>query len=249
LLIVEDDREIRNYISTILSDEYNVLQADNGKAGLELSLKELPDCIITDLSMDGMDGLTLCKKLKTNENTCHIPIIILTARTTVEERIKGLQTGADSYIPKPFNINHLRVRIQKLIELRTTMKNKYEGKYEIDSNAFQIKTPDEKFLEKLEKHVKEKIADPNLSVETISRDMGFSRSQLQRKLKELTSQNPSEYIKTTRLRHAAWLLGNKKLSISDITYATGFSSLSHFSNSFKEFYGVSPSQWVEINFK
>ncbi|GHV25172.1 hybrid sensor histidine kinase/response regulator [Bacteroidia bacterium] len=247
LLIVEDDLEIRNYIAGILGDEYNILQTENGKVALELAIKELPDCVISDLSIDEMDGLELCKKLKSNENTCHIPIIMLTARTAVEERVEGLQMGADSYIPKPFNIAHLRVRIQKLIELRMMMKNKFEGKFEIDRENVKIKTSDEKFLERLEKCVKEKMDDPDISVETISKDIGMSRSQLQRKLKGLTNQNPSEYIKTTRLRHAAHLLSTQKLSISEVTYATGFSSLSHFSNSFRDFYGMSPSQWIEVN--
>jgi signal transduction histidine kinase/ligand-binding sensor domain-containing protein/DNA-binding response OmpR family regulator len=249
LLIVEDDLEIRNYIAGILDDEYNILQTENGKTALELALKELPDCVITDLSIDEMSGLELCKKLKTNEKTCHIPIIMLTARTAAEERVKGLQMGADSYIPKPFNIAHLRVRIRKLIELRTIMKNKFEGKFNIDDENIKEKTSGEKFLDKLEKYVKEKMADPDLSVEMISKDIGISRSQLQRKLKELTSQNPSEYIKTMRLRHAAWLLTTQKLSISEVTYAIGFSALSHFSNSFRDFYGMSPSQYIEVNAK
>ncbi|MDR0413064.1 MAG: response regulator, partial [Dysgonamonadaceae bacterium] len=229
LLIVEDDLEIRTYISGILSDEYNILQTESGMSALEIALRELPDCVITDLSITEMNGLDLCKKLKTNENTCHIPIIMLTARTSVEERVEGLQMGADSYIPKPFNITHLRVRIRKLIELREMMKNKFEGKFDIDGDQIKIKNTDEKFLEKVEKYVKERIADPQLSVETISREIGMSRSQLQRKLKELTLQNPSEYIKVMRLRHAAWLLTTQKLSVSEVTYATGFSTLSHFS--------------------
>lgn len=247
LLVVEDDPEIRGYIRQILSEEYHILEADNGKTGLELTMKESPDCVITDLSMDGMDGLELCKKIKANENTCHIPVIMLTAKTAIEQRVEGLQVGADSYIPKPFNIDHLRIRISKLIEIRNLMKNKYEGKYDVKEDEIKVKTTDEKFLEKLEEIVKNQMSNPDLSVETISRDIGVSRSQLQRKLKQLTKQNPSEYIKITRLRHAAWLLSSKKLSISEAAYATGFSSLSHFSNSFKEYYGMSPTQYVEVN--
>ncbi|MDR2476055.1 MAG: response regulator, partial [Bacteroidales bacterium] len=247
LLLVEDDLEIRNYIAGILENEYNILQTENGRIALELAIQEMPDCIITDLSIEEMNGLELCKMLKSNDKTCHIPIIMLTARTAVEERIEGLRVGADSYIPKPFNINHLRVRVLKLIELRNIMRNKYEGKFEISDESIKIKTQDEKFMERLENYIKEKISDPNLSVETISRDIGISRSQLQRKLKSLINQNPNEYIKSIRLRHAAWLLSTQKLSISDVTYATGFSSLSHFSSSFKDFYGMPPSQYIEVN--
>ncbi|WP_163320194.1 two-component regulator propeller domain-containing protein [Dysgonomonas sp. 520] len=247
LLIVEDDQAIKNYISGVLSNDYQIIEAENGRIGLETAIKEQPDCIITDVMMPEMDGIEMCDKIKKNEKTSHIPVIILTAKTAIEQRVEGLQVGADSYIPKPFSIEHLRVRISKLIELRRVMKDKYEGRFEIKQEDLNIKSADEKFLEKLESIVKNKMAEPELSVETISQDIGISRSQLQRKLKQLTNQNPSDYIKTTRLRHAAWLLSTKNLTISEVTYATGFSSLSHFSNSFKEFYGMSPSRYMEIN--
>ena len=240
--------EIRNYIHKVLSTEYQIIEASNGKKGLEIAIKENPDCIISDVMMPEMDGIEMCDKIKKNEQTSHIPVIMLTAKTAIEQRIEGLKAGADSYIPKPFNIEHLKIRIRKLIELRRIMKNKYEGKFnEIKEEVTNIKSTDEKFLEKLENIVKNKIAESDLSVETISQEIGISRSQLQRKLKQLTNQNPSDYIKTTRLRHAAWLLSCKNLSVSEVSYATGFSSLSHFSNSFKEFYGMSPSHYMEIH--
>ena len=248
LLVVEDNQEIRNYIHKVLSTEYQIIEASNGKKGLEIAIKENPDCIISDVMMPEMDGIEMCDKIKKNEQTSHIPVIMLTAKTAIEQRIEGLKAGADSYIPKPFNIEHLKIRIRKLIELRRIMKNKYEGKFnEIKEEVTNIKSTDEKFLEKLENIVKNKIAESDLSVETISQEIGISRSQLQRKLKQLTNQNPSDYIKTTRLRHAAWLLSCKNLSVSEVSYATGFSSLSHFSNSFKEFYGMSPSHYMEIH--
>lgn len=247
LLIVEDDQGIKNYISGILSNEYQILEADNGRMGLEMAIREQPDCIITDVMMSEMNGIEMCDKIKKNERTSHIPVIILTAKTAIEQRVEGLQVGADSYIPKPFNIDHLKTRISKLIELRRVMEDKYKGKFDIKQEDLNIKSADEKFLEKLENIVKIQMAEPELSVEMISQEIGISRSQLQRKLKQLTNQNPSDYIKTTRLRHAAWLLSNKNLTISEVTYATGFSSLSHFSNSFKEFYGMSPSRYMEIN--
>ena len=174
---------------------------------------------------------------------------MLTAKTSIEHRIEGIQAGADSYLPKPFNIDHLKVRINKLIELRRVIKEKYEDKEKSKESGNNIKSFDEKFLEKLETIVKKQLADTDLSVETISAEIGISRSQLQRKLKQLTNQNPSEYIKTTRLKYAAALLASKKLTISEVTYAAGFSSLSHFSNSFKEYYGMSPTKYMEINSK
>ena len=218
-----------------------------GLQGLELVIKELPDCVITDVMMPEMDGIELCKKIKTNEKTCHIPVILLTAKTAIEQRIEGLEVGADSYIPKPFNVTHLRTRVRKLIELRRSIKEKYEGKHELREEDIKIKSVDEKMLEKIDQIIKEQISDPNLSVETLSRQIGVSRSQLQRKFKQLTNQNPSDYLKTARLRYAASLLVTKNLSISEVTYEAGFSSLSHFSNSFRDFYGMSPSRYVELN--
>ena len=247
LLVVEDDKEIRKYLREILGREYRVLEAEDGLQGLELVIKELPDCVITDVMMPEMDGIELCKKIKTNEKTCHIPVILLTAKTAIEQRIEGLEVGADSYIPKPFNVTHLRTRVRKLIELRRSIKEKYEGKHELREEDIKIKSVDEKMLEKIDQIIKEQISDPNLSVETLSRQIGVSRSQLQRKFKQLTNQNPSDYLKTARLRYAASLLVTKNLSISEVTYEAGFSSLSHFSNSFRDFYGMSPSRYVELN--
>ncbi|MFT3751705.1 MAG: two-component regulator propeller domain-containing protein [Paludibacter sp.] len=247
VLVVEDNKDIRSYIADILSKDYQIIQADNGNAGLELAIRELPDCVITDVMMDGLDGIELCKKIKTNEKTCHIPVIILTAKTSIEQRVEGLEVGADSYIPKPFNISHLKVRISKLIELRQTIKNKYEGKFEVPQEQIKVKSVDEKLFEKFENIVKDQLDNPDLSIEIISQQIGISRSQLQRKLKQITNQNPSDYLKTMRLRYAGVLLTSKNLSISEVTYACGFALLSHFSNSFREFYGMSPSRYVEIN--
>jgi signal transduction histidine kinase/ligand-binding sensor domain-containing protein/DNA-binding response OmpR family regulator len=246
ILVVEDDQVIRDYIADILSDEYRIIQSDNGKNGLETALKELPDCIISDIMMPEMDGIALTKKIKTNENTCHIPVILLTAKTNIEQRIEGLQIGADSYIPKPFNVDHLRVRIQKLIELRETLKQKFEGKLEVEEGTVNLKSADEIFLQKVDQIIKDQISNSELSVETLGQHIGMSRSQLQRKLKQLMNQNPSDYIKMMRLRHAAHLLTTKKFAISEIAYATGFSSQAHFSNSFKEVYGMSPTRYMEI---
>lgn len=249
VLIVEDDDDIKDYLLDVLKSDYQLITAENGAEGLELTIKELPDCIITDVMMPVMNGTEMCNKIKNNEQTNHIPVIMLTAKTSIEHRIEGIQAGADSYLPKPFNIDHLKVRINKLIELRRVIKEKYEDKEKSKESGNNIKSFDEKFLEKLETIVKKQLADTDLSVETISAEIGISRSQLQRKLKQLTNQNPSEYIKTTRLKYAAALLASKKLTISEVTYAAGFSSLSHFSNSFKEYYGMSPTKYMEINSK
>jgi signal transduction histidine kinase/DNA-binding response OmpR family regulator len=246
ILVVEDDSQIRNYIADVLRNDYRVIQSENGKQGLETALSELPDCIISDVMMPEMDGISLCKKIKTNESTCHIPVILLTAKTNIEQRVEGLQIGADSYIPKPFNVDHLRVRVQKLIELRETLKQKYEGKLDVLEDTVKLKSADELFLQKIDQVIKEQLPNSELSVEVLGQHIGMSRSQLQRKLKKLVNQNPSDYIKTMRLRHAAYLLSTKKFAISEVAFAIGFSSQAHFSNSFKEMYGMSPTRYMEI---
>lgn len=249
LLLVEDDPSILNYLTEILSPEYNILRAANGVEGLETAISELPDCVITDIMMPEMDGTEMCKRIKANPATCDIPVIILTAKTSIEQRVEGIAGGADSYIPKPFNIEHLRTRVSKLIELRKAMRDKYSGKLEVNDGTVKVKSADDKLLVKVEELVSTQLANPELTVELIAQEIGVSRSHLHRKLKQLTNQNPSDYIKNTRLRHAAYLLSNKNIAVSEACYATGFSSLSHFSNSFKEYFGISPTKYVEINRK
>lgn len=249
MLLVEDDPSILNYLTEILSPEYNILRAANGVEGLETAISELPDCIITDIMMPEMDGTEMCKRIKANPATCDIPVIILTAKTSIEQRVEGIAGGADSYIPKPFNIEHLRTRVSKLIELRKAMRDKYSGKLEVNDGTVKVKSADDKLLVKVEELVSTQLANPELTVELIAQEIGVSRSHLHRKLKQLTNQNPSDYIKNTRLRHAAYLLSNKNIAVSEACYATGFSSLSHFSNSFKEYFGISPTKYVEINRK
>ncbi|WP_256011050.1 hybrid sensor histidine kinase/response regulator transcription factor [Desertivirga xinjiangensis] len=247
LLIVEDDKSIRSYLSSILEKEYSIIEACDGIEGLEKAIRYVPDCIVSDLMMPRLDGLELCKKIKSHDRTRHIPVIILTAKGTLADRIEGLQVGADSYIPKPFNTDHLKTRISKLIELRSIISEKLKDDANGRSEKPALKSIDDVFLEKLELIVRKRIDDPELSVDVISSEIGVSRSHLQRKMKQLTRQNPSEYIKTMRLKHAAWLLSSNKLTVSEVSYATGFTTLSHFSNSFKEQYGMSPTRYLEIH--
>lgn len=247
VLIVEDDGDILDYLRGILKTLYCVVCARNGKEGLEVALRKKPDCIISDIMMPEMDGTEMCRKIKQNPETCDIPVILLTAKTSIEQRIEGLAGGADSYIPKPFNVDHLMTRVEKLIDLRQVMKDKYTGKLDVKEETVKIKSADEKLLIRIEEYVEKEMANSDLSVEMIAAEIGVSRSHLHRKLKQLKGQNPSDYIKSVRLRHAAYLLSHKNIAVSEAGYATGFSSLSHFSNSFKEFYGISPTKYVEIN--
>jgi signal transduction histidine kinase/ligand-binding sensor domain-containing protein/DNA-binding response OmpR family regulator len=247
VLLVEDDIDILNYIDSELSVKYKIYKANNGKEGLNKALKHIPDLIVSDIVMPEMDGLNLCKVLKSNDKTCHIPIILLTAKTNVEQRIEGIEMGADSYIPKPFNMKHLETRIEKLIELRRKLKGKYSAGTNDAETEIQVVSSDEKLCLKFNEKLREQISNPNLSVESISRELGLSRVHLNRRLKAIINESPGNYIRNFRLKQAALLLTNKKMSIAEVAYAVGFSSHAYFSNIFKDHFGMSPSEYVETN--
>lgn len=246
VLIVEDEEEIRQYIKEELSSDYKILTAPNGKAALDIILKHKPDLIVSDVMMPEMDGITLSRKIKQNININHIPIILLTAKSKTEDRLEGLEIGADAYIVKPFNTEILKQTIDNLIANRERLKNKFAGRQQPDDkiDKIELKSSDEKLMERIMKVINENIANPQLNVEMLAENVGMSRVHMHRKLKELTSQSARDFIKGIRLKQAATLLSEKKLSVSEAAYATGFVNLSHFSNSFKEFYGVSPTEYV-----
>ena len=247
VLIVEDDADILHYIESELNRDYQVYTAVNGKAGLAKALQFLPDIIVSDIVMPEMDGLTLCKLIKTNEKTCHIPVILLTAKTSDQHRIEGLETGADSYIPKPFHIKHLQTRIEKLIQLREKLKQKYTGALEVSEDRIKVVTSDEKLLSRFNEKLQKHLTNPDLNVDMISKELGISRVHLNRRLQSITNDSPGNYIRNFRLKHAAWLLINKNMTIAEIAYAVGFSSQAYFSNIFKKHYGMSPTEYVETN--
>jgi signal transduction histidine kinase/ligand-binding sensor domain-containing protein/DNA-binding response OmpR family regulator len=247
ILLVEDDVDILNYLDSELSPKYKIYKANNGKEGLSKALKYIPDIIVSDIVMPEMDGLNLCKVLKSNNKTCHIPIILLTAKTSVEQRIEGIEMGADSYIPKPFNLKHLEARIEKLIELRKKLKGKYGVGPNNEESKIKVISSDERLLLKFNEKLQAQISNPSLSVESLSHELGLSRVHLNRRLKSLTNESPGSYIRNFRLNQAALLLTEKKMSIAEVAYAVGFSSHAYFSNIFKEHFGMSPSEYVETN--
>lgn len=246
VLIVEDEDEIRQYIKDELCSDYRISESLNGKEALEIALKEMPDLIVSDVMMPEMDGITLCKKIKQNINISHIPVILLTAKSKTEDRIEGLEIGADAYIVKPFNTELLKTTVHNLIDNRERLKTKFSGNEQQQTKIqkIEMKSSDEILIEKVMKVINENLADPNLNVEMLAGNVGMSRVHMHRKLKELTNQSARDFIKGIRLKQAASLLTSKKLSVSEVAYATGFSNLSHFSNSFREFYGVSPKEYV-----
>lgn len=249
ILIVEDEDEIRDYINNELSADYRISTCSNGKEALNYVLKEKIDLIISDVMMPKMDGITLCKKIKHNINISHIPIILLTAKSKTEDKIEGLDIGADAYLTKPFNTDILIGTINNLIANTERLKNKFSGneRQEDKVQDIVIKSSDELLMNRIMKVINENISNCDLNVEMLAKNVGMSRVHMHRKLKELTSQSARDFIKGIRLNQAANLLVSKKLSISEVAYATGFSNLSHFSNSFKEFYGASPTDYINKN--
>ena len=247
VLIIDDDIAIINFLKDHLSHYFKIITATDSATGLEAVLRHRPHCVVTDIMLGGEDGLEICRKIRSNPDICDIPVILLTARASEEHRIEGIKSGADSYIVKPFNLDHLRTQIAMLIQSRRIMREKFSNSSLINDTVVSMKTSDEKLLSRLEAVVVEEIANPDLSVQFIAERIGLSRSHLHRKLKELTNTNPVAYIKQARMKHALILLNEKGMSVSEVAFATGFNSLSHFSTAFKEYYGMSPSKYILMN--
>ena len=244
VLIVEDQKDVRDYIKDSLGSGYTIFEAENGKQGLQQVEDEEPDIIISDIMMPEMDGLEMTRKLKNQLKTSHIPIILLTAKASQEQKLEGLEEGADSYIPKPFNKRHLQIRVKKLIELRRKLQQTYKNPMNIEEEEGQISRLDRKFLNKISKIVEEN-KDRELSVEELSEMIGLSRVHLYRKIKKLTGMSVSEFANSVKLRLSLELLKNSGNSISQIAYEVGFSSPSYFTKCFKEQFGISPSDYAK----
>jgi DNA-binding response OmpR family regulator/two-component sensor histidine kinase len=245
ILIVEDQKDVREYIKESLGESYVIFEAENGLKGLLQVEEEEPDLIISDIMMPEMDGLEMTRKLKSELKTCHIPIILLTAKASQEQKLEGLEEGADSYIPKPFNQRHLQVRVKKLLELRQKLQETYRGKLVIDEEENPISRMDKKFLSKISKIVEEQLDKEELSVEELSEMIGLSRVHLYRKVKKLTGLSVSEFVRSIKLRLSLDLIKNSGKSISEIAYEVGFSSPSYFTKCFKEQFGISPTEFAK----
>jgi len=247
VLIVEDHADIRTHIREHLEDCCRIMEAENGIAGLDKAIENIPDLVITDLMMPKMDGIEMCRKLKTDERTSHIPVLMLTAKASVEDRVTGLETGADAYVTKPFNIKELRVRVTKLIEQRKKLRERFSKNIKLEPKDIAITSADEKFLNRAIGIIEEKMGDFEFDAQTLQQEMTLSRSQLFRKLKALTDQSITEFIRAIRLKRGAKLLEQKFGNVAEVTYEVGFNNLSYFAKCFKELFGVSPSEYVKQN--
>jgi signal transduction histidine kinase/DNA-binding response OmpR family regulator len=245
VLTVEDQPEIRDYIVGNLKDSFRILEAENGREGFETAIKNLPDLIITDLIMPEMDGVEFCRILKTDERTSHIPVIMLTARSGVKDRMEGIETGADVYLTKPFHPRELMLVVRKLIEQRKKLRERFSRDIRLEPKDIAITPTDEKFLNRAMSVIESHMGDFEFEVNTLQEEMAMSRMQFFRKIKALTDQTPSEFIRTIRLKRAAKLIEQGFGNIAQISYEVGFNNPSYFAKCFKEIYGSQPSAYAK----
>ena len=243
ILIIDDNADVRDYVKSLLKEEYTVIEAPDGRAGLKKAMKYVPDAIICDVMMPVMDGLECCRKLKTELQTSHIPVMLLTACSLDEQRIQGFECGADSYISKPFNSKLLLVRLRNLMDNHKRLKQFFGDKTTLSKEP--VSDVDKGFVDRFRELIEENLADSELSVEDLGSKMGLSRVQLYRKIKALTNYSPNELVRIARLKKAASLLASSEKTISEITYEVGFTSPSYFTKCYKEQFGESPTEFLK----
>ena len=246
IVIAEDDDEIRNYLEAELSRDYDVHSCVNGREALAEIYRIKPSLVISDVMMPEMDGHALCSQLKSNSSTNFIPVILLTARSREEDRLEGLETGADAYIVKPFNMDILRRTIHNMLDSRRLLRMKYERTdgLEEQMEEIRLKSPDEKLLDKIMECVRKNLTNSDLNIDMISDEVGISRVHLHRKMKELTGQTPHDFIRSIRLKKAAQLLTERGMNVTEVMYACGFANSASFSTIFRKYYGMSPRDYM-----
>jgi len=243
ILIIDDNDELREYLYTKFRQFYKVYLATNGSEGIDLANKVLPDLIISDVMMPIMDGIEATCKLRDNFNTSHIPIILLTANSSEEKRLEGLEIGADDYINKPFNFNELQLKIKNIIDKRRKLIEKFNREPELSVNILTKSKQDKNFLEKVTLLIQENLGKPIFNIDMLSTEMGCSRTIFYKKMKAITGDTPNVYINTIQMKQAATLLKNTNYSVLDISVMVGFNDKIYFGKNFKQFYGVTPKTY------
>lgn len=243
VLIVDDNADMRRYLRTLLTDKYYVTEAADGESGLKLANESIPDLIVSDVMMPVMDGLQFCKKIKEDAMTSHIPVILLTARSTESQQVEGLESGADAYLTKPFSAQLLLARIDNLLKSRQQLRHLFDGKAKEESQEEKkLSAPDRTFIDRLKAAIQKHLAESDLKMDDLGAELGISRVQLYRKVKALTGLSPVELLRQTRLQKAYSLLETTGHTVSEIAYDTGFSSPGYFTTCFKKQYGKSPME-------
>ena len=248
VLIVDDDLEMARYVSSELGRFYQFGICPNGKEGLKELLTNEYDVVVSDVMMPEMDGFTMLRMVKTNINISHIPVIMLTSKADVANRLEGLERGADAFLAKPFDMEELHMVIENLVQSRLRLKGKYSGAQQAQADKVdqpEVRGNDEVLMERIMKCINKNISDSDFNVERLTQEVGISRVQLHRKMKEMTGISTSEFIRNIRLEQAARLLKEQKINVTQVAYTVGFSNLAHFSTIFRKHFGVAPSEYAE----
>jgi signal transduction histidine kinase/ligand-binding sensor domain-containing protein/DNA-binding response OmpR family regulator len=247
IMIVDDDKEIGQYIKNELDKWYRFDCFTNGKEALETLLNGKYDLVISDVMMPVMDGITLLKKIKSNINISHIPVILLTSKADISDRLEGLKKGADAYLAKPFNMEELHILIDNLVDNLRRLRGKFSGIQEQEGKVedVEVKGNDDALMERIMKSINENLSDPDFNVEKLTEDVGISRAQLHRKMKEIAGISTGEFIRNLRLEQAARLIRENKINVTQVAYSVGFNNQTHFSTVFKKHFGLSPSEYAE----
>ncbi|MEO9872310.1 two-component regulator propeller domain-containing protein [Ekhidna sp.] len=246
VLIVDDNEDIRLFISEHFISDYKILEAEDGEKALKIAKQEIPDIIISDVMMPKMDGYELCKELKLDAKTCHIPFIILTAKASGDSALKGFELGADNYVTKPFNPKLLELRVRNILQSRENLKSQLldvDNKIQLEPSEVKVVSRDKEFLNQLIVFIEANMSNSDLNIDDVCKEMGLSRTQLYRKLKALVGQSANELIRSIRLKRAAQLIKSNEMTISEITYEVGFNDLQYFRFCFKKQFGVNPSEY------
>ncbi|WP_145856579.1 hybrid sensor histidine kinase/response regulator transcription factor [Pedobacter suwonensis] len=246
ILLVEDNQDLREYLKDNLKAHYRIVEAADGKEGWQKTLANHPELIVSDISMPNMSGIELCKKIKEDKRTKHIPVILLTALTGEQEQLTGLEIGANDYLTKPFNIDILNIKIKNLLLLNRTLKNTYTKQIKMETAEISVESHGDKLLKNILKYIEDNINNSQLSVEDLSKNVGMSRGSLYHKVLELTGLSPVEYIRSVKLDKAAALLIKSDLNISQIAYLVGFATPNYFAKSFKSKFGMQPSEYLNL---
>jgi DNA-binding response OmpR family regulator len=247
MLIVEDNPDVRYFIRSHFEPVYSIYEARNGQEGLDLAIKIIPDVIISDILMPDVDGYEFCKRIRKDERTSHIPLLLLTALHSKEHEIEGLSCGADDYITKPFDISILQTKVENMLQVRRSLKEKYTSQIVLKPSDLTITSPDERFIRKAIEVVEKNISNADLDIEQFATAVGVSRMQLYRKFNALSNMTVKEFIRSIRLKRAAQLLIEKKMTVSEIAYAVGFKDLSHFRKCFHREFGMNASEYIRQN--
>ncbi len=245
LLIVEDNNDLRNYISRNLSDMYQILEAENGKQGRNMAIENIPDLVITDLMMPEMDGTELCQHLKNDPRTDHIPVIMLTAKADRSSMLEGLKTGADDYLIKPFDAEELQVRVRNLIEQRKKLRERFRKEFLTDQAGYKLPAPEDEFMIRVLDCMEQHMTKSEFNVEQMGKELSLSRMQLYRKILAMTDHTPSELIRNTRLKMAARMFVEGHKNVTRVMLSVGFDTSVHFAQYFRELFGINPSEYIK----